>query len=311
MGDNRESRLLLPVVLWTAKAYLEAGFVLEEYIVKRQRCCAGTTKGMSLSTMFGFLLLTHEIILVLRKRDKQECNNATLLLTRNITDTISVVGTSTSGRRSCQGTIWVVPEDCRDIRFYINDNFQGLYGIAGTLCRTISGRSDYEGWLPLGPFRTATVGEDEEDRELTEYERRRLANIKMNRYFMLTQSASKALPSPESKVISLLIIEPDAIFCGKEIESLFSTLPSGAHVVVGARDFREAGQYQSVLFKMWQELAPLEQLTLKEIVYVMSSGWTRHPRFYTPIVSNVDEWRPSTTPLDIVHLAYLVYRIDR
>jgi len=67
IGDNREHCLVLPVAFRTIRSYLDAGFEIEELILKRQRCCSGTSKGASLSIIHDFLILTHEYVIVFKK----------------------------------------------------------------------------------------------------------------------------------------------------------------------------------------------------------------------------------------------------
>lgn len=67
IGDNREHCLVIPVSFATIRTYLKAGFEIEELILKRQRCCSGTSKGASLSIVHDFLIITHEYLIVFKK----------------------------------------------------------------------------------------------------------------------------------------------------------------------------------------------------------------------------------------------------
>ncbi|KAJ3182437.1 hypothetical protein HDU87_008601 [Geranomyces variabilis] len=70
IGDNRRDCFYQLVSFQTMRTYLDAGFEMEEQIVKRQRYSQSAPLGTFLSTRFNFLMFTHEYVAVLRKVDK-------------------------------------------------------------------------------------------------------------------------------------------------------------------------------------------------------------------------------------------------
>lgn len=67
IGDNRSKRYLLPNSFLMIRRYINAGFELEELIIKKQRFCRGGSTGTFLSQKYDFLLMEHEFIATLRK----------------------------------------------------------------------------------------------------------------------------------------------------------------------------------------------------------------------------------------------------
>lgn len=250
--------------------------------------------------MFGFVLLTHEIIMVLQKQSSSSItrpppsrSSSPISLTR------VPIGTG-NGRKPYEGTIWVVPHSCDDIRGHLQGQFCALFGISGTSAIILANHFNYETSLPKGPFMAQIPGEDA---PMTAVERQRAANMVRNFDFLSSTMDVDAIG--ESSVPSLLLLEPSVSLI--DSHQYIDELPVGAHVIIGTRDHR-GDNYHSHLYSVWQEASQCAFLRLKEIIYVVREGWTRHPAYSRIDPSMVvEEWRPSPEPLQIVHLAYLVY----
>ncbi|RKP13432.1 hypothetical protein BJ684DRAFT_16167 [Piptocephalis cylindrospora] len=67
MGDNREHCFYVPLGFALMDTYEEAGFVIDEVILKRQRNCSQYNLGTILSIQYDFLVFTHEFIITFRK----------------------------------------------------------------------------------------------------------------------------------------------------------------------------------------------------------------------------------------------------
>lgn len=67
IGDSRKSKKIVPISFLTMRAFLDAGFVLRELIVKRQHNCKATGFWYSNSVRYNFLLLAHEFLPVFEK----------------------------------------------------------------------------------------------------------------------------------------------------------------------------------------------------------------------------------------------------
>ncbi|OZJ06488.1 hypothetical protein BZG36_00497 [Bifiguratus adelaidae] len=72
IGDNREHCFYVPVGFHLIRQYMNAGFELEELIVKRQRYCSAYGLGTFLSVQYDFLCFTHEFIATLRKAERPQ-----------------------------------------------------------------------------------------------------------------------------------------------------------------------------------------------------------------------------------------------
>eukprot|EP01135_Chromosphaera_perkinsii_P008382 Nk52_evm7s1315 gene=Nk52_evmTU7s1315 len=79
IGDNREHCYIQPLGFEMILEYLKCGFVIKELIIKRQRNCAGTIdSGVTLSIIHGFLLMSHEYVVVFQKPKYWEPNLSSL-----------------------------------------------------------------------------------------------------------------------------------------------------------------------------------------------------------------------------------------
>jgi hypothetical protein len=67
IGDSRKSKHIVPIGFLTIRAFLNAGFVLRELIIKRQHNCKTTGFWYSNSIRYNFLLLAHEFLPVFEK----------------------------------------------------------------------------------------------------------------------------------------------------------------------------------------------------------------------------------------------------
>ncbi|KAJ3280418.1 hypothetical protein HK104_000670, partial [Borealophlyctis nickersoniae] len=70
IGDNRRECFYQPVSFQTMRTYLDAGFEIEEIIIKRQRYCQMAPLGVFLCTHYDFLMFTHEYVAILRKVER-------------------------------------------------------------------------------------------------------------------------------------------------------------------------------------------------------------------------------------------------
>lgn len=66
-GDNRKDCYYQVVGFDTIKTYLSVGFEIEDLIIKRQRHCRAAPLGAFLCKNYDFLMMTHELVVILRK----------------------------------------------------------------------------------------------------------------------------------------------------------------------------------------------------------------------------------------------------
>lgn len=70
IGDSRKSKHIVPIAFQTIRAFLNAGFLLRELVIKRQHNCKTTGFWYSNSIRYNFLLLAHEFLPIFEKPDK-------------------------------------------------------------------------------------------------------------------------------------------------------------------------------------------------------------------------------------------------
>ncbi|MDI6769575.1 MAG: DNA methyltransferase [Anaerolineales bacterium] len=67
IGDSRKSKHIVPIAFQTIRAFLNAGFLLRELVIKRQHNCKTTGFWYSNSIRYNFLLLAHEFLPIFEK----------------------------------------------------------------------------------------------------------------------------------------------------------------------------------------------------------------------------------------------------
>jgi len=72
IGDTRRNKHYVPIAYRVLTAFLKAGFILKEDIVKHQWRCKATPFWLKKSIDYNFLLLMHEHLFIFRKPEKEE-----------------------------------------------------------------------------------------------------------------------------------------------------------------------------------------------------------------------------------------------
>jgi len=72
LGDTRRNKHYVPIAYRVMDAFLSAGFILKEDIIKHQWRCTSTPFWLKLSVEKNFLLLMHEHLFVFRKPEEEE-----------------------------------------------------------------------------------------------------------------------------------------------------------------------------------------------------------------------------------------------
>ncbi|MCH6559345.1 site-specific DNA-methyltransferase, partial [candidate division KSB1 bacterium] len=67
IGDLRKNKRVVPLGFMLMRAYLRAGFILKEIIIKEQHNCQTTDEWREKSLKYNFLLLAHEYLPVFEK----------------------------------------------------------------------------------------------------------------------------------------------------------------------------------------------------------------------------------------------------
>lgn len=72
IGDTRKAQHYVPLAYNVLKIFLSSGFLLKEDIIKAQHNCTLSKKWIKQATEYGFYLIMHEHLFVLRKPTKNE-----------------------------------------------------------------------------------------------------------------------------------------------------------------------------------------------------------------------------------------------
>ena len=72
VGDTRRNKHYVPIAFRVMQAFLEAGFILKEDVIKRQWRCKATPFWLKRSIEHNFLLIMHEHLFVFRKPEEGE-----------------------------------------------------------------------------------------------------------------------------------------------------------------------------------------------------------------------------------------------
>ena len=67
MGDTRQKGYMIPMSFEVMRIFENAGFRLEELIIKEQHNCKATGYWKTNSVKYNFLLIAHEYLFVFRK----------------------------------------------------------------------------------------------------------------------------------------------------------------------------------------------------------------------------------------------------
>ncbi|WP_211247146.1 TRM11 family SAM-dependent methyltransferase [Meiothermus cerbereus] len=132
IGDSRKSKHIVPIGFLTIRAFLNAGFVLRELIIKRQHNCKTTGFWYSNSIRYNFLLLAHEFLPVFEKPARSRTIAETRQLswlsdieTQKVEEAIERVE-----REQLETTsVWIFP--ARQMQAEIRRNLLGRFAKAG------------------------------------------------------------------------------------------------------------------------------------------------------------------------------------
>lgn len=72
VGDTRRQKHYVPIAYRVMNAFLSAGFILKEDVIKRQWRCKATPFWLKKSMEYNFLLLMHEHLFIFRKPGQEE-----------------------------------------------------------------------------------------------------------------------------------------------------------------------------------------------------------------------------------------------
>lgn len=72
VGDTRRQKHYVPIAYRVMNAFLSAGFILKEDVIKRQWRCKATPFWLKKSVEYNFLLLMHEHLFIFRKPSQEE-----------------------------------------------------------------------------------------------------------------------------------------------------------------------------------------------------------------------------------------------
>jgi hypothetical protein len=133
IGDSRKSKHIVPIGFLTIRAFLNAGFVLRELIIKRQHNCKTTGFWYSNSIRYNFLLLAHEFLPVFEKptrsRTVTEARQLSWLADLEATQTVEESIERVEREQLETTSVWVFP--FRRMQAEIRRNLLGRFAKAG------------------------------------------------------------------------------------------------------------------------------------------------------------------------------------
>lgn len=129
IGDTRQKKHVVPMGFGTIQAFLKAGFLLKELIIKRQHNCKTTGFWRDNSVKYNFLLLAHEYLPVFEKPVDSPGNLAPVIGQEKCGPTASVQ-TDIENEGLETTTVWLF--DDNDFETAIDKNIYGRYGSEGS-----------------------------------------------------------------------------------------------------------------------------------------------------------------------------------
>ncbi|KAF9990167.1 hypothetical protein BGZ75_003293 [Mortierella antarctica] len=316
IGDNREHCFYIPVSYQLIRQYINEGFELEEFIVKRQRYCAMFGLGTYLCVQFDFLCFTHEFVATLRKVPKEDVDTMilepdfTLLEKVDISSTLRSIPSCPIERKSVvMGSVWTFkPTEEYDFPTLCVSRMVERFGRNDANWEEFKLDFKSENFETVEFFKAHAVEvlpPDEED--LVSYERDRLQQIQENNRMLLalvSYTTGKLETVPTHNSIMHLAIEA------------LEKLPVTGVFIVGAQDLRtEEGKLIPLGMLILEDIIRVvgeDCLRLKELVEAVPEGYQKDRRK----VTCWDEFKEETctpndeippTHLPIVHACYLVF----
>ncbi|KAI9027869.1 hypothetical protein DFJ74DRAFT_505989 [Hyaloraphidium curvatum] len=223
MGDNRRNRIYQPITFDLVRAFLDAGFEVEELIVKGQRFMEHSPLGKVLSSTFGFQFFNHELVAIVRKVPAGEHHRFDL--PSDVQELISRVPRTICVKRlpfllrdrgsGARGTLWEIPsfDGIASFEELSVSRILERFGRNEQLCE-VHDLSAFGTAIALRSFKDARVcsfpatmglpalaveeksDEPEPREELSEYEQARFAKVAANRLKM-KEFGLLPIPDPE------------------------------------------------------------------------------------------------------------------
>ncbi|KAK3814892.1 MAG: hypothetical protein J3Q66DRAFT_284535 [Benniella sp.] len=325
IGDNREHCFYIPVSFQLIRQYINEGFELEEFVVKRQRYCAMFGLGTYLCVQFDFLCFTHEFIATLRKIPKEQIDTMilepgkyfALLDNLRITSTTRAVPSCPIERKSVvMGSVWTF----KPTKEY---DFPTLC-VSRMVERFGKNESNWEEFKLEFKLKDPEEVQVEGDDEMVSYERDRLQQIQENNKMLLALGLTTELsessddighqikiskdvpcyPPPAQTVLRVVAHIPGALMRSDQI-SVYRTaimhlavqalenLPISGMFIVGTQDIRaENGKLIPLAMLVLEDVIRVvgdDCLKLKELIEAVPDGYQKDRRKITCIEEHQDE----------------------
>jgi len=241
IGDTRRKKHVIPLGFKFINIYLNAGFKLKELVIKRQHNCKTTGFWYTNSIKYNFLLLAHEYLPIFEK-PKSSVPPSVKEKKTDYSSFVSVLGRLSSKRNLDAietSTVWILPED--DFEEHLNRNVIDRY-------------SDGEGYSTI-----TLVSHSKNNTNFTgkkEQKRHRLLFIKA--------------PFPGNN-LSFSNIEYYLKGIKEAVKQDLPNISRDGFLVIQMQDVR-IGRYIVPLAKRLVEVLTLDNLWLKEIVFITQEG---------------------------------------
>lgn len=243
IGDARKSKHVVPIGFATIRAFLAAGFVLRELVIKRQYNCKTTGFWYTRSIQHNFLLLAHEYLPIFEKPFLERMKEQHTLWEYTIPYRITLEKACRAGEENLETTtVWIFPKERLEAE--VKRNLSGRFAAAGEEFIDVRFDGDKPNLTPASP-----------------------ENIRLLHVHMPEHETEEAFMGYRAAV-------KDIVAQGKEL------LPPGGFLVLEAKDFRTENELIPVGLFLWEDMTLCRDFRLKEIVIVapmeMSSNFNRH-----------------------------------
>lgn len=115
IGDTRKHKQVVPIGFRTIRIFLDAGFVLKELVIKRQHNCKTTGFWYERSIKYNFLLLAHEYLPIFEKPEQKKLGAYYCSEGDILSYKSSIRKISGGGRENLETTtVWILPQEKMD-----------------------------------------------------------------------------------------------------------------------------------------------------------------------------------------------------
>jgi len=233
IGDMRKQKHVVPLGFRTIRAFLNAGFALNELAIKRQHNCKTTGFWYTRSIEYNFLLLAHEYLPIFEKPQDNFVLEHGSFYKRKLSYCCNVSSVMEFEKEKMETTtVWVLPQEKLDQE--IKRNLITRFALSDT------GYMEYA-------FDKSKDNNFEDKQS--------------------NQSSLIYIRKPNN-LLNERAVARYRLTIGRIAEKASSLLPSKGYFVIETKDFRTEECLWPMGFLLWEDLSGRDDFTIKEIVVV-------------------------------------------